>query len=275
MDGGQKWAVAATRSALLDAGWPDWTVDPERVAVIIGNAIGGDKQHRSNLRIQFPAFARELSAASSFAALPDPVREAVLAETRASFLAGCEEINEDTMPGELANVIAGRVANLFNFRGPNFTTDAACASGLAAMSAAMRGLQAGDFDAAIAGRRRPQHGRSRIREVLQDRRAVGDRHPPPAGKHRAFDGPHRQCAPTVTAGPDRDDVQRLGVATQPGAQQLERALLCRPDQVHYRVALVTDRARANQTLLRRREEVAHEARRTRLHQLQVTPTAGS
>ncbi|MGO8772372.1 type I polyketide synthase, partial [Mycobacterium sp.] len=151
MDGGQKWAVAATRSALLDAGWPDWTVDPERVAVIIGSAIGGDKQHRSNLRIQFPAFARELSASPSFAALPPEVRDAVLAETRASFLAGLEEITEDTMPGELANVIAGRVANLFNFRGPNFTTDAACASGLAAMSAAMRGLQAGDFDVAITG----------------------------------------------------------------------------------------------------------------------------
>jgi 3-oxoacyl-(acyl-carrier-protein) synthase len=73
-----KWAVAGTRSALLDAGWPDWTVDPERVAVIIGNAIGGDKQHRSNLRIQLPAFARELSAAPSFAALPQEVRDAVL-----------------------------------------------------------------------------------------------------------------------------------------------------------------------------------------------------
>ena len=151
MDDGQKWAVAGTRSALLDAGWPDWTVDPERVAVIIGNAIGGDKQHRSNLRIQFPSFAHELSAAPSFAALPKDVRDAVLAETHASFVAGFEQITEDTMPGELANVVAGRVANLFNFRGPNFTTDAACASALAAMSAAVRGLQAGDFDAAIAG----------------------------------------------------------------------------------------------------------------------------
>ena len=151
MDDGQKWAVAGARSALLDAGWPDWTVDPERVAVIIGNAISGDKQHRTNLRIRFPVFARELRAAPSFAALPEPVREAVLAETHASLVAGIGEINEDTMPGELANVIAGRVANLFNFRGPNFTTDAACASGLAAMSVAVRGLQAGDFDAAVTG----------------------------------------------------------------------------------------------------------------------------
>ncbi|HEU4421699.1 MAG TPA: beta-ketoacyl synthase N-terminal-like domain-containing protein, partial [Pilimelia sp.] len=151
MEDGQKWAVAVTRAALLDAGWPDWTVDPERVAVIIGNAIGGDKHYRSNLRVEFAEFARDLRAAPSFVALPPGVRDAVLAETRASFLAGFAEITEDTMPGELANVIAGRVANLFNFRGPNFTTDAACASGLAAMSAAVRGLQAGDYDAVVTG----------------------------------------------------------------------------------------------------------------------------
>ena len=61
------------------------------------------------------------------------------------------EINEDTMPGELANVIAGRVASLFNFRGPNFITDAACASALAAMSSAVQGLGAGHYDAVITG----------------------------------------------------------------------------------------------------------------------------
>jgi acyl transferase domain-containing protein/NADP-dependent 3-hydroxy acid dehydrogenase YdfG len=151
MDDGQKWVVAAARSALLEAGWPDWTVDSERVAVIIGSAIGGDKQHYTNLRIQLPAIIKKLCSAPSFAALPGSVRDAVVAETRASFLEGISEITEDTMPGELANVAAGRVANLFNFRGPNFTTDAACASGLAAMSAAVRGLQAGDFDAALTG----------------------------------------------------------------------------------------------------------------------------
>ncbi|MFI7542164.1 SDR family NAD(P)-dependent oxidoreductase [Actinoplanes sp. NPDC049599] len=151
MEEGQKWSVTAARAALLDAGWPDWTVDPERVAVIIGNAIGGDKQYRTVLRVEFAEVAHRLRAAPSFAALPDTVRAAVLAEARESFLAGLPEITEDTMPGELANVIAGRVANLFNFRGPNFTTDAACASGLAAMSAAVRGLQAGDFDAAVTG----------------------------------------------------------------------------------------------------------------------------
>ena len=44
------------------------------------------------------------------------------------------------MPGELGNCIAGRVANLFNLRGPNFIVDAACASALAAWTPRSRGL---------------------------------------------------------------------------------------------------------------------------------------
>jgi acyl transferase domain-containing protein len=151
LEDGQKWAVAAARAALLDAGWPQWTVDPERVAVVIGNAIGGEKHYRTNLRVEYAELVSALRAGRSFAALPDPVRAAVLAETRAAFLTGLPEVTEDTMPGELANIIAGRVASLFNFRGPNFTTDAACASGLAATTAAVRGLQAGDYDAAVTG----------------------------------------------------------------------------------------------------------------------------
>ena len=61
------------------------------------------------------------------------------------------EISEDTMPGELANCTAGRVANLFNFRGSNFTTDAACASAMAAMQAATEGLVQKHYDLAVTG----------------------------------------------------------------------------------------------------------------------------
>ena len=142
MDDTQKWAVSAARAALVDAGWPDWEVDPQRVAVIIGNAIGGEKHYASNLRIQLPEFMQELVRSPAFAGLPAGTRETIAGQTTASFLSHFPDINEDTMPGELANILAGRVANLFNFRGPSFTTDAACASALAAMSAAVRGLDA-------------------------------------------------------------------------------------------------------------------------------------
>ncbi len=151
MDEGQRWAVSAARSALTDAGWPGWDVDPERVAVILGNAIGGEKHYATNLRIELPEVLRELRSAPSFAALPDAVRSSILDETAKQFRANYANITEDTMPGELANVMAGRIANLFDFRGPNFTTDAACASALAGIWSAAQGLATHQYDVAVAG----------------------------------------------------------------------------------------------------------------------------
>src|ERR1041385_2579226 len=55
------------------------------------------------------------------------------------------------MPGELSTVIAGRLANVFNFNGPNFTVDAACASSLAAIDMAIQGLRHGEYDVAVCG----------------------------------------------------------------------------------------------------------------------------
>ncbi|HUO69954.1 MAG TPA: SDR family NAD(P)-dependent oxidoreductase [Solirubrobacteraceae bacterium] len=151
MDDGQKWAVACTRMALMDAGWPERALDLDRTAVIIGNAMSGEKHYLSSMRIMFPEFARELSRTDGFAALPGDVRATIERELRAEFAAWLPDITEDTMPGELGNCMAGRVANLFNLHGASFTTDAACASALAAMDATVDGLLAHEFDVAITG----------------------------------------------------------------------------------------------------------------------------
>ena len=55
------------------------------------------------------------------------------------------------MPGELANVVSGRVANLLNLQGPNYATDAACASSMAAILDACRLLQNRQVDLMLAG----------------------------------------------------------------------------------------------------------------------------
>ena len=79
------------------------------------------------------------------------MRAAIAGELHGSIGRALPAITEDTMPGELANCIAGRVANLFNLRGPNFIVDAACASAMAAMDAPIEGLLAHEFDVAITG----------------------------------------------------------------------------------------------------------------------------
>jgi acyl transferase domain-containing protein len=64
MDSAQKWAVACTRMALADAGWPDRPLNLDRTAAILGNAIGGEKHYLTALRITFPEISRELDPAA-------------------------------------------------------------------------------------------------------------------------------------------------------------------------------------------------------------------
>jgi len=151
MDGAQKWAIACTREALEDYGYPKRPLDPNRTAVILGNAMAGEKHYLTALRIYFPEYERELSEIASFSALPEALRKDITRELHDRIAKHLPEITEDSMPGELANCIAGRIANIFNFHGPNYVCDAACASAMAAISSASEGLIGNDFDAVITG----------------------------------------------------------------------------------------------------------------------------
>jgi acyl transferase domain-containing protein/NAD(P)-dependent dehydrogenase (short-subunit alcohol dehydrogenase family) len=151
MDGSQKWGIACTREALEDYGYPKRPLNTDRTAVILGNAMGGERHYFTVLRVLFPEYAHELEETASFAALPESVRHEVTRELHERMGKRLPEITEDSMPGELANCIAGRIANVFNFHGPNYVCDAACASAMAAISAAIEGLVQHDFDVAVTG----------------------------------------------------------------------------------------------------------------------------
>src|SRR3974390_1527051 len=151
MDDAQGWAIAATREALEDYGYPKRPLDLDRTAVILGNAMAGEKHYLTSLRVFFPEDAHELAEVESFAALPDALRRDITRELHDRMGKHLPEVTEDSMPGELANCIAGRIANLFNFHGPNYVCDAACASAMAAMSTAAEGLIQRDYDAVVTG----------------------------------------------------------------------------------------------------------------------------
>ncbi len=151
MDRTQQWAVSAARQALADYGHPDKPLDHDRTAVVLGNAMGGDLHYLTALSVYFPEYADELQKSPSFAALPPDVQATIVDEMRTGMQGRFPDITEDTMPGELANIIAGRLANLFDFHGPNFIVDAACASAMAAIDAAVEGLEEGAYDAVLTG----------------------------------------------------------------------------------------------------------------------------
>ncbi|WP_165252314.1 type I polyketide synthase [Paludisphaera soli] len=128
-------ALAVVRSALDDAGYLDRPFPRERTSVILGAGGGGsDLTAGYMVRSCLPSLFNGEAAA--------------VTERLGGLL---PEWTEDSFPGILMNVAAGRVANRFDLGGVNYTVDAACASSLAAVNLAVRDLEAGTSDVAIVG----------------------------------------------------------------------------------------------------------------------------
>ena len=112
--------------------------------------MAGEHHYLTALRLAFPELERELAKSPSFADLPESAREAIARELpRTGRVAAAGHRGHDAR--RAGNILAGRVANLFNLRGPNFVVDAACASAMAAMDAAIEGLVEREFDAVLTG----------------------------------------------------------------------------------------------------------------------------
>lgn len=153
----QQITLESTYEALVDAGvvsssmqWIS-SIDRSKVGVVLGNSMGGESRDDFALRTRFPEIIDSLKQSSEFAALPENSQHALITQLKEISLGRLPDINEDTMPGELSNVIAGRVCAAFDLHGPNFTVDAACASSMAALQAAVSALEDGSIDLAVTG----------------------------------------------------------------------------------------------------------------------------
>lgn len=127
------------RQALADAGYDRRPFDREHTCTVLGVGGGGSALSVSyGLRACLPMF--------------DTVNDLGVTADRMMDKIGARlpEWTEDSFPGILLNVAAGRVANRFDFGGANYALDAACASSLAAVHACIRDLLLGDANVAIA-----------------------------------------------------------------------------------------------------------------------------
>lgn len=123
-------ALEVSRKALGDAGYLDREFDRENTAVIFGAEAGTDLAAAYGFRAMWRKYAGDMPAELA-TALPS--------------------MTEDSFPGILGNVIAGRIANRLDLGGSNFTVDAACASSLAAVDMACKELVAGTSNMVICG----------------------------------------------------------------------------------------------------------------------------
>jgi acyl transferase domain-containing protein/NAD(P)H-dependent flavin oxidoreductase YrpB (nitropropane dioxygenase family)/acyl carrier protein len=124
-------ALEAVRRALDDAGYGERAFDRENTSVILGAGGGiADLGQQYAVRSEIPRFVGSVGDAT-WDRLP--------------------EWTEESFPGLLLNVVAGRITNRFGLGGENFTVDAACGSSLAAVNLAVQSLTTGQSNVAIAG----------------------------------------------------------------------------------------------------------------------------
>jgi len=123
-------ALEVAARALRDAGYAQRDFDREHTAVIFGAEAGADLASAYGFRSLYPAYHGTLPRG-----LDDQL----------------PKLTEDSFPGVLANVIAGRIANRLNLGGANYTVDAACASALAAIDLACKELRSGTANMVLAG----------------------------------------------------------------------------------------------------------------------------
>jgi polyketide-type polyunsaturated fatty acid synthase PfaA len=147
-DVSQLLALSAAQDALADAGYNINSTALHadlraKTGVILG--VGGGQKLITPLtsRLQAPIWERALRASNiSEEQIPD-----IIAKIKKAYIGW----NEDTFPGLLGNIIAGRICNRFDLGGINSVVDAACASSLSAINMAVNELVHGNVDMILTG----------------------------------------------------------------------------------------------------------------------------
>jgi enediyne polyketide synthase len=145
-------ALEVAGDCLTDAGFPEGAGLPrDATAVVVGNTLTGDMTRAHALRLRWPFVRRVVRSHLETAGLSgEQVRE-LLESMEATYKAPFPPVGEDSLAGALANTIAGRICNYFDFRGCGYIVDGACASSLLAVTTVCTQLAGGEIDAGLAG----------------------------------------------------------------------------------------------------------------------------
>jgi polyketide-type polyunsaturated fatty acid synthase PfaA len=141
----QIYGLALARQALIDAGLYGKDAkeyDKTRTGVIMSASVGKNV-YQLTAKTNAPLMGNFMRNYN--------VPEQIVKEVIKNYKNGIIEWDEACNPGYLSNVVSGRIANRFNFRGTTCNIDAACAGSLAAVKFACQELLVGDCDIMIAG----------------------------------------------------------------------------------------------------------------------------
>ncbi|WP_076537236.1 type I polyketide synthase [Shewanella sp. UCD-KL21] len=141
-DTSQLLSLVIAKEVLADAGvTPEY--DTDKIGITLG--VGGGQKINASLtaRLQYPVLKKVFKSSG----LSDADSDMLIKKFQDQYV----HWEENSFPGSLGNVIAGRIANRFDLGGMNCVVDAACAGSLAAMRMALTELVEGRSEMMITG----------------------------------------------------------------------------------------------------------------------------
>ncbi|MEZ0296762.1 MAG: beta-ketoacyl synthase N-terminal-like domain-containing protein, partial [Candidatus Methylacidiphilales bacterium] len=148
-DTSQLLGLVAARAALMDAGYASQPGSPgkpfnrDKASVILGVTGALELVIPLGARLSHPLWRKSLEK--------EGVTEAQTEAVMRRISEGMVAWQENSFPGLLGNVVAGRIANRLDLGGTNCVVDAACGSSLSATHLAMLEVSSGKAEMAITG----------------------------------------------------------------------------------------------------------------------------
>ncbi len=143
-DVSQLLSLVVAKEAMEDAGYGDSReFSRENIGVILGVAMGKQLAMPLAARLEYPIWEKVLKSSG----LSDEDTKKIVDKIKSAYV----KWDENAFPGMLANVVAGRIANRFNFGGTNCVVDAACASSFGALKMAISELVEHRSDMMLTG----------------------------------------------------------------------------------------------------------------------------
>ncbi len=144
-DTSQLLGLEVARMALEDAGYPvnHPVLEQKKVNVILGVTGTQELVIPLGARLGHPIWKKALEDSG----INEDKRKEVIQRIQGDYV----QWQENSFPGLLGNVVAGRIANRLNLSGTNTVTDAACASSLSALHTSVMELVSKKCDMSITG----------------------------------------------------------------------------------------------------------------------------
>lgn len=151
MDPAQRIGLVVADEVLRSFGWPARPLPAGKGLIVVATSLALNGERKADAALRFDELVAALGECEGTRDLSAERRARIGAAVRERLVDDAAPTSSMTLDGNLASGVAAVIANELGIHGVPVAVEAACASSLAALDLAVRGIESGAYDFAIAG----------------------------------------------------------------------------------------------------------------------------